>query len=58
MAADLTGVVYIIHGRGRGAGLRCVVVNTWRGHGPHNVAVVLPDGSRMCVPMRRLRKVR
>ncbi|MFA5121917.1 hypothetical protein [Zavarzinia sp.] len=53
----VTGRVYRIIGRARGAGEFCELVNTWRGHGPHNVQVRADRSGLLVVPMRRLRKV-
>ena len=39
-------------------GQPCRLLNTWRGHGPHNVLVEFASGQTVVCPMRCLRRIR
>ena len=50
---------YVGWGRPDWRGRKCVLLCTWRGHGPHNVAVRFVDNGQLTVcPLRCLRKER
>ncbi len=50
--------IYVGKARPQWKGLRCRILKTWRGRGPHNVMIEFADGALAVCPVRCLRKVK